>query len=216
MSANTSQRKAQGTVLASQVEAFRTWFLIADCGQCGPRARRMADFPVDITVQRLLLRLRRRGCGKPPASVALDNGVEGISRRVLRIWGPGSFGGRHTEAAYCGWPFPPTPVRALDRSRSTPSPGPLFMAGRLRSVGFGPLRRPYFDGTPPRALGSTEVMASARFPSRLLLTQPTLAGQRSCQGRRPAFGSAADANRIQPGTFASRLTSRHFGCLGAA
>src|SRR4051794_31524171 len=40
MSANTSQRKARATILASDVEAFRTWFLVADCGQCGPRARR--------------------------------------------------------------------------------------------------------------------------------------------------------------------------------
>src|SRR4051795_10355200 len=68
MASNTSQRKAQATILASQVEAYRTWFLIADCGQCGPRARRMTDFPIDITMQRPLLRLRCRVCGKLSAA----------------------------------------------------------------------------------------------------------------------------------------------------
>ena len=57
MASNVTQRRRQATTLASQVEVFRTWFLVADCGQCGPRARRMSDFPVDITMQ-LILRLR--------------------------------------------------------------------------------------------------------------------------------------------------------------
>ena len=41
MSSNTTQRRVQPTILASDVEAFRTWFMVADCGQCGPRARRI-------------------------------------------------------------------------------------------------------------------------------------------------------------------------------
>lgn len=66
MSSNTTQRRAQAAVLASKVEAFRTWFLVVHCGQCGPRARRMSDYPVDITMQRLILPLRCRVCHKPP------------------------------------------------------------------------------------------------------------------------------------------------------
>ena len=92
MASNTSQRKAQATILASQVEAFRTWFLVADCGRCGPRARRMSDFPVDISMQQLVLRLRCRVCHQPPATAAIDNAATGHLRRVVRIWGPGSYG----------------------------------------------------------------------------------------------------------------------------
>ena len=92
MTSNTSQRKAQAAILASQVEAFRTWFLLADCGRCGPRLRRMSDFPVDITVQRLLLRLRCRVCHNPPTTAAIDNTAQGHLRRVVRIWDPGSYG----------------------------------------------------------------------------------------------------------------------------
>jgi hypothetical protein len=91
MSANTSQRKARATILASDVEAFRAWFLIADCGVCGPRARRMSDFPVDITMQRLILRLRCRVCAKPAATVSIDNAGTGQLRRVVKVWGPGSY-----------------------------------------------------------------------------------------------------------------------------
>jgi hypothetical protein len=54
--------------------------------------RRMADFPVDISMQRLPLRLRCRGCGKPPASAAIDDAVPGSSRRVVRIKGRGVSG----------------------------------------------------------------------------------------------------------------------------
>ena len=34
----------------------------------------MSDFPVDITIQRLILRLRCHACGQPPATAALDGG----------------------------------------------------------------------------------------------------------------------------------------------
>jgi hypothetical protein len=92
MSSNTTQRRAQVTIVASEVEAFRTWFMVADCGQCGPRARRMSDYPVDITMQRLILRLRCRVCHKPPVTVAIDNAAKGHLRRVVKAWGPGSYG----------------------------------------------------------------------------------------------------------------------------
>ena len=92
MSSNTTQRRAQATILASEVEAFRTWFMAADCGQCGPRARRMSDYPVDITMQRLILRLRCRVCHQPPFTVTIDNAATGHLRRVVKVWGPGSYG----------------------------------------------------------------------------------------------------------------------------
>ena len=40
-------------MLASQVQVFRTWFLIADCGQCGPRAMRMSGFLMDVSLDGL-------------------------------------------------------------------------------------------------------------------------------------------------------------------
>ena len=92
MSSNTTQRRAQATILASDVKAFRTWFMVVDCGQCGPRARRMSDYPVDITMQRLILRLRCGVCHKPPVTVAIDNAASGHRRRVLKVWGSGSYG----------------------------------------------------------------------------------------------------------------------------
>jgi hypothetical protein len=76
---SNTTRRAQANISASQVEAFRTWFLVADCGHCGPRARRMSDFPVDITMQRLILRLRSRLC------LPIDNATKGHSRRVVRF-----------------------------------------------------------------------------------------------------------------------------------
>ena len=91
MASNITQRRRQATTLASQVEVFRTWFLVADCGQCGPRARRMSDFPVDITMHRLIMRLRCRVCAKPAATVSIDNAGTGQLRRVLKVWGPGSY-----------------------------------------------------------------------------------------------------------------------------
>src|SRR5947209_7217271 len=93
MSANTSQRKARTTVLASHGQAFRTWFLVAAFGACARRAHRMTDCRIDLTMHRLLLRLRCRACGKPPASAAIDNAVPGHLRRVVTIWAPGTYGG---------------------------------------------------------------------------------------------------------------------------
>src|SRR4051794_8856507 len=31
--------------LLARSRPFATWFLVADCGRCGPRARRMSDYP---------------------------------------------------------------------------------------------------------------------------------------------------------------------------
>jgi len=89
MASNTSQRKAQATILASHVEDFRTWYLIADCGGCGQRAVPMSRFPVNITMRRLVTRLRCQVCRKPAATVAIGNAAEGHTRRVLKVWGAG-------------------------------------------------------------------------------------------------------------------------------
>jgi hypothetical protein len=67
--------------------------MVADCGQCGPRARRMSDHPVAITMQQqFILRLRCRVCHKPPVMVAIDKAAKGHLRRVVKVWGPGSYG----------------------------------------------------------------------------------------------------------------------------
>ena len=52
----------------------------------------MSDYPVDITMQRLIFRLRCRVCHEPLVTVAIDSAAKGRLRRVVKIWGPGSFG----------------------------------------------------------------------------------------------------------------------------
>ena len=51
----------------------------------------MSDFPVDITMHRLIMRLRCRVCAKPAATVSIDNAGTGQLRRVVKVWGPGSY-----------------------------------------------------------------------------------------------------------------------------
>lgn len=63
----------QTTVLASKVEDYRDWMLIADCGPCGPRTIAMASLPGDVIIQRLLPRLRCQVCRGRVATAALDN-----------------------------------------------------------------------------------------------------------------------------------------------
>lgn len=52
----------------------------------------MSRFPVDITMQRLVMRLRCQVCRKPAAAAAIDNAAKGHLRRVVKVWGPGSYG----------------------------------------------------------------------------------------------------------------------------
>ncbi len=94
MAANTSQRRAQSIILGSEVEKFRAWFLIVDCGQCGPGAVAMSKLPVDVTVWRVLLRMRCRVCGRGVDRASIDNAAQGSGRRVVKVWGlgPGSQG----------------------------------------------------------------------------------------------------------------------------
>lgn len=92
MSSNTSQRKAQAIILASTVSAFRTWSLIAECGGCGPRAVPMVSLPAGEIVFNVVMRLCCRTCGARAAYVALDNAEQGWRRRVVKAWGPGSYG----------------------------------------------------------------------------------------------------------------------------
>jgi hypothetical protein len=92
VSSNTSQRKAQATILASTPEDLSEWWLLADCGQCGPRAVPVASLPAGLTVFRVLARMRCRACGGGVAAASIDNVAEGWRRRVVKVWGPGSYG----------------------------------------------------------------------------------------------------------------------------
>lgn len=91
MGSNTTQRKAQAVILRAAVADYRDWRLIADCGACGPRSLPMRDLPA-ATVMQVLLRLRCRSCGSRVASSEMTNDLPGWRGRVVRIWGPGSYG----------------------------------------------------------------------------------------------------------------------------
>ena len=85
MAANTSQRRAQSIVFGSKVSAFATWFLIAGCGPCGPRAIPVRTLPQDLTFSLLLIRMRCHVCSGRLETASLDNAEKGQRRRVLRI-----------------------------------------------------------------------------------------------------------------------------------
>ena len=93
MTSNTSQRKAQSVLFRATVGKYASWSLLVTCRPCGtPRTLPMAELPADITIMRMLLRLRCRTCRDGVAAAALDNGVSGWEARVVRVWGPGSYG----------------------------------------------------------------------------------------------------------------------------
>jgi len=89
MAANISQRKLQSIVLGSLVGEFVSCDLILACQSGCPRSVPMAHLPAEITVARLLPRLRCRTCGKQVARALLDNCVQDWKRWGLRVWGPG-------------------------------------------------------------------------------------------------------------------------------
>ena len=91
MSSNTSQRRAQALILRAGVADYRGWILIADCGACGPRRLPLERMP-STTMMQLLMRLRCHGCGGRVASAAIENKLTDWRHRLVRIWGPGSFG----------------------------------------------------------------------------------------------------------------------------
>lgn len=61
MAANTSQRKAQTIILAAQAVEYQAWWLIADCGTCGPRDITFATLLPEQTISQMLRRLRCQG-----------------------------------------------------------------------------------------------------------------------------------------------------------
>jgi len=93
MASNVSQRKAQSMILASKVADYASWTLHVSCKPCGvPRTVPMTTLPQELTVMQALMRMRCRTCGGRVEGAALDNQVLGWRGRIVRIWGPGSFG----------------------------------------------------------------------------------------------------------------------------
>ncbi len=92
MGSNTSQRKAQTIILAARVDDYREWWLTVDCGSCGPRDVPLATLLPEQTISQMLRRLRCQSCGSRVASAAMANNLPGWRGRVVRIWGPGSYG----------------------------------------------------------------------------------------------------------------------------
>ena len=77
MGSNTSQRKAQTIILAAKVAEYQAWWLIADCGSCGPRDIPLATFLPEQTISQVLRRLRCASCRGKVASAALCNALPG-------------------------------------------------------------------------------------------------------------------------------------------
>ena len=93
MASNTSQRKAKSILLKPTVGEYASWSLLVTCRPCGmPRTLSMATLPANLTIMQLLTRMRCRTCRDQVAAAALDNGVRGWEARVVRVWGPGSYG----------------------------------------------------------------------------------------------------------------------------
>jgi hypothetical protein len=62
-----------------------------DCGGCGSRRMPLAGMP-SASMMSVILRLRCRNCGGPATSAAIENTLSGWRHRIVRVWGPGSFG----------------------------------------------------------------------------------------------------------------------------
>ena len=104
MSANTSQRKLQTIVLGSDVAGYATWRMIVTCrGCCACRtcvsacrgcpasAVPVSRLPPGITFATVLHRLRCARCGSRADRVLLDNQAADWRRRIIRVWGRGSY-----------------------------------------------------------------------------------------------------------------------------
>ena len=105
MSANTSQRQLQNIVLGSDVADFATWRLVvtcrgccacrtrvSDCGRCPASAVPVSRLPPGITFATVVRRMRCARCGSRADRVFLDNLASDWRRRVIRVWGRGSYG----------------------------------------------------------------------------------------------------------------------------
>ena len=104
MSANTSQRKLQTIVLGSDVAGYATWRMIVTyrvccacrtrvsaCQECPASAVPVSRLPSGITFATVLHRLRCARCGSRADRVLLDNQAADWRRRVIRVWGRGSY-----------------------------------------------------------------------------------------------------------------------------
>ena len=104
MSANTSQSQVQNIVLGSDVADFATWQLVvtcrgcctcrtrvSDCGRCPASTLPVSRLPPGITFATVVRRLRCARCGSRADRVFLDNLAPDWRRRVIRVWGRGSY-----------------------------------------------------------------------------------------------------------------------------
>lgn len=93
MASNTSQRRIQTILLSATVRDYASWSLLVACVPCAlPRSIPLADLPPEMTIMQVLLRMRCRTCGAKVEAALLDNNAPGWRARVVRVWGPGSYG----------------------------------------------------------------------------------------------------------------------------
>lgn len=93
MSSNTSQRKMQSLILAATVQEYATWSMHVSCRPCDTtRTIPMSTMPASLTIMQTIMRMRCSACGGQVEAAAIDNQVPGWRARVVRVWGPGSFG----------------------------------------------------------------------------------------------------------------------------
>ncbi len=69
--------------------------MVADCRlqACGAvRTVPLATLPPELTILQALMRMRCRTCRGRVEAAAIDNNAPGWRGRVVKIWGPGSYG----------------------------------------------------------------------------------------------------------------------------
>lgn len=78
MSSSTSQRRIQAILLRATVQNYSTWSLLVVCAPYAvPRTIPLVELPPELTIMRVLLRLRCRTCRARVETAALHNGVPG-------------------------------------------------------------------------------------------------------------------------------------------
>lgn len=83
----------QGLILSATVQSYASWSLHVACRPCGTtRTLALATLPPELTVMQVLMRMRCRTCRGRVEAAAMDNQVPGWRGRVVRVWGPGSYG----------------------------------------------------------------------------------------------------------------------------
>jgi len=93
MASNTTQRHIQGILLASKVQDYATWSLIVACRLCpSPRTIPLTELPQELTIMQAMMRMRCWACRGGVEAALLDNNVKGWRARIVKVWGPGSYG----------------------------------------------------------------------------------------------------------------------------